>query len=181
MTPERDAIPVERTMCADESECDWATWCRTKTRCLRAELGELPTAAATRRNDVPATPPDAAATTHGETDDLAMLVVRLARSLNNHHPDNVLSAQAMDYLRRKGLQGSPLRRTEALDARTIADAAIGAVVWRFIDRMGDVDDQCDPASKILAEFVEAVHPAIEAGITAYRRALSPPQIDGDGK
>lgn len=43
------------------------------------------------------------------------------------------------------------------------DAAIGRVVWKFIDRMDDVDD-CDPANKILAEFVAAVMPHIDAAM-----------------
>jgi len=41
------------------------------------------------------------------------------------------------------------------------DAAIGAVVWKFIDRMNDVAE-CDPADRILAEFVAAVMPIINA-------------------
>lgn len=47
-----------------------------------------------------------------EADDLAALVQRLARALRKAAPDNDLPATALDYLRRKNLQGSPLR-TEA--------------------------------------------------------------------
>jgi hypothetical protein len=43
------------------------------------------------------------------TDDLTMLVVRLARSLRKAAPDNKLPAQALDYLKRNGIEGSPLR------------------------------------------------------------------------
>lgn len=43
------------------------------------------------------------------TDDLAALVRRLANSLRKAAPDNDLSSEALDYLTRTGLQGSPLR------------------------------------------------------------------------
>ena len=42
-------------------------------------------------------------------DDLTALVVRLARSLKKHNPDNDLADKAMDYLAANKLQGSPLR------------------------------------------------------------------------
>lgn len=42
-------------------------------------------------------------------DDLAMLVRRLVHELKNHSINNELQTKAMDYLRRKGLQSSPLR------------------------------------------------------------------------
>lgn len=44
------------------------------------------------------------------------------------------------------------------------EAAIANVVWKFIDRMGDIDPQYDPAEKILNEFYSAVHPFIEAAL-----------------
>lgn len=43
------------------------------------------------------------------TDDLAALVRRLAHSLKKAVPSNDLPEKAMDYLKRKDLQGSPLR------------------------------------------------------------------------
>ena len=43
-------------------------------------------------------------------DDLAALVARLAHSLRQAAPDNDLPEKAVDYLRRKGLQGSPMRK-----------------------------------------------------------------------
>ena len=42
-------------------------------------------------------------------------------------------------------------------------AAIGSVVWKFIDRMTDVAE-CDPAEKILDEFVTMVMPHINAAL-----------------
>ena len=44
-----------------------------------------------------------------ERDDLAMLVRKLANALRKAAPDHSLPARAIDYLRRKGLQGSILR------------------------------------------------------------------------
>lgn len=44
-------------------------------------------------------------------DEMAMLVRRLVHSLKRIKPDSELPAQAMDYLRRHGLQGSPLRES----------------------------------------------------------------------
>lgn len=41
--------------------------------------------------------------------ELAVLVNRLARSLRKESPDNEILAKAMDYLKRNGLEGSPLR------------------------------------------------------------------------
>lgn len=41
------------------------------------------------------------------------------------------------------------------------DAAAGAVVWKFIDRMAD-PAECDPAEDILAEFVAAFDAAMAA-------------------
>jgi len=48
------------------------------------------------------------------TDDLAALVRQLVRSLRKTAPDNELADKALDYLKRKGLQGSPLRHNAEL-------------------------------------------------------------------
>ena len=48
----------------------------------------------------------------GQVDDLVALVARLARSLRKAAPADALADRAMDYLRRKGLNPSPLRTTE---------------------------------------------------------------------
>ncbi len=45
----------------------------------------------------------------GVVDDLSALVARLARSLSKAAPDNKLPADALDYLKRHALTGSPLR------------------------------------------------------------------------
>jgi hypothetical protein len=46
-----------------------------------------------------------------ELEDIAALVVRLARKLEKEFPGTDLVPQAFDYLTRKGLSGSPLRAT----------------------------------------------------------------------
>lgn len=43
------------------------------------------------------------------TEDLAMLIRRLCRVVARHDANNTVRAQALDYLHRKGLGGSPLR------------------------------------------------------------------------
>lgn len=48
----------------------------------------------------------------GAADELAMLVRRLARALQNAAPDSDLPKTAMDYLSIAGLSGSPMRRDE---------------------------------------------------------------------
>ena len=45
--------------------------------------------------------------------DLAMLVARLARKLRKASPADELPAQALDYLNRNGLKGSPMREVGA--------------------------------------------------------------------
>lgn len=45
-------------------------------------------------------------------DDLSALVRQLAQRLRKAAPDNDLPEKALDYLKRKGLQGSPLRTNQ---------------------------------------------------------------------
>lgn len=45
-------------------------------------------------------------------DDLSALVRQLAHRLGKAAPDSDLPSKALDYLKRNGLQGSPLRSTE---------------------------------------------------------------------
>jgi hypothetical protein len=48
-------------------------------------------------------------------DDLAMLTRELVRALSKASPDSPLIARTMDYLKRKGLQGSPLRADQTTE------------------------------------------------------------------
>jgi hypothetical protein len=58
-------------------------------------------------------------------DDLSMLVRQLVHSLRKAAPDNVLSDRAVDYLKRNGFAGSPLRDATRA-ASTSANVAQGA-------------------------------------------------------
>lgn len=58
--------------------------------------------------------------------DLAMLVARLARKLRKAAPADELPAQALDYLNRNGLNGSPLRKVGAGETATVTREMIGA-------------------------------------------------------
>ena len=58
-----------------------------------------------------------------------------------------------------------IERLQAENAELKRDAAIGAVVWNFIDRMNDVAPECgDSAERILAEFVAAVMPEFNSAM-----------------
>ena len=58
--------------------------------------------------------------------DLVMLVARLARKLLKATPADELPAQALDYLNRNGLKGSPLREVGAGGTETVTREMIGA-------------------------------------------------------
>ena len=52
--------------------------------------------------------------------DLALLVRRLCRIVAKHDANNQTRAQALDYLHRKGLGGSPLKSLTSPSKSTIA-------------------------------------------------------------
>jgi hypothetical protein len=58
--------------------------------------------------------------------DLAMLVARLSRKLRKATPADDLPAQALDYLNRNGLRGSPLREVGADGTATVTREMITA-------------------------------------------------------
>lgn len=64
--------------------------------------------------------------TQGVTGELAMLTKRLAHALRKAAPDNELPAQALDYLNRNGLKGSPLRKLGAGETATVTRAMLTA-------------------------------------------------------
>lgn len=55
-----------------------------------------------------------------DLENLSALVVRLARALKKAQPGHPLPAQAMAYLQRKGLAGSPLRSSDESEPLTRA-------------------------------------------------------------
>lgn len=60
----------------------------------------------------------------GVVDDLRTLVARLVRSLRQAAPGNDLADKAVDYLRRHGLAGSPLRHAAAPGSGVEQDAGV---------------------------------------------------------
>ena len=54
-----------------------------------------------------------------QVENLTQLVVRLARSLRKVAPDQELPGDALDYLQREGLCGSPLREEPDTPASTV--------------------------------------------------------------
>lgn len=67
------------------------------------------------------------------TDDLAALVRRLAQSLRKAAPDNDLPGKALDYLKRNGMQGHPLRGG-------LRDAREGMSFIKLTDRMPNPEE-----------------------------------------
>jgi len=55
-----------------------------------------------------------------DLENLSSLVVRLARALKKAQPGHPLPVQAMAYLQRRGLNGSPLRGSEESEPPTQA-------------------------------------------------------------
>ncbi|HJV72703.1 MAG TPA: hypothetical protein VJ654_00650 [Noviherbaspirillum sp.] len=92
-------------------------------------------------------------------DDLVALVRQLARSLSKAAPDHALPAKAMDYLQRKGLQGSPLR-----------DDVVGAFN-ELKDRLQGImryDNVSGTYSIPAAEFLDAINIIQDAAIAKER-------------
>ena len=84
--------------------------------------------------------------------DLAMLVARLARKLRKAAPADELPVQALDYLNRNGLKGSPLREAGAdgtAVTREMTNAAIDVML-----KKGDVI--------LSADFVARLYMAMDA-------------------
>lgn len=78
------------------------------------------------------TPPPAA-----YTDDLVALVENLAQALSAAAPDNDLAGHALNYLKRNGLQESPLRAAEAAPQAPAAPSADYARMYQNLaDAMG---------------------------------------------
>lgn len=89
-----------------------------------------------------------------EVGDLSMLVARLSRKLRKAAPADELPAQALDYLSRNGLNGSPLRKvgageTAVLVTRKMLTAAHGVTL-----ESGDV--------VLSARLLERIYLAMEA-------------------
>lgn len=80
--------------------------------------------------------------------DLAMLVRRLVRRLEKDSPGTDLAPQAIDFLKRKGLQGSPLREeaTAAPSGRQSDPATFPVVVGMTPEQVGKALSERDGAT-----------------------------------
>lgn len=106
------------------------------------------------------TPPPAA-----YADDLIALVTELVQALRKAAPDNDLAGHALDYLKRNGLQGSPLRAAEAAPQAPAAPAE--AVTPPVIDERA-MKEAFDSATAEGKSFNDALRAA--ACATIWKRA-----------
>lgn len=115
-----------------------------------------------------------------EADDLVTLVHRLARELRGAEPDHPLSAKALDYLRRKGLQGSPLRAaTPTMKTQAMQDVI--AERRRQIETEGWIsqhDDEHTDGSLARAAACYALHAGDEAALASKAIPWRNQDLDG---
>lgn len=120
------------------TECAWSAWqaatAKAVTACSAIEDASL----AKWHSDLPMV---------GE---LAMLVARLARKLRKATPGDELPAQALDYLNRNDLNGSPLREV-AGGGTAVTREMIGAIAGAHLS--GDV---CEEAQHMNSPVAVAV-------------------------
>lgn len=69
---------------------------------------------------------DAIESARSVTGELAMLTKRLAHALRKAAPDNELPAQALDYMSRTRIDGSPYRKVGAGGTATVTRKMVGA-------------------------------------------------------
>ncbi len=97
--------------------------------------------------------------------DLAMLVARLARKLRKATPADELPAQALDYLNRNGLKGSPLRKVGAGETATVTRAMLTAAHGVTLES-GDV--------VLSARLLERIYTAMAAAEKTHNDLAKPP-------
>lgn len=78
-----------------------------------------------------------------------------------------LTGDSCEYDANAHLIASAVNFLRARHSAIEADHAIAEVVWRFIDRMSDVCPPEDSAEVILADFVAAMKPHINAAIAQH--------------
>jgi hypothetical protein len=115
------AVTLERTTGSYEEMHGkrewWGVVCRnTRNRGGTCAVQIIPSAsqeaAVARWNMRAPAAQDKADAARPSADDMAMMIRKLARRLKKTAPDSDLPARAMDYLRRHGLEGSPLREEQ---------------------------------------------------------------------
>lgn len=94
--------------------------------------------------------------------DLAMLVSRLSRKLRKATPEDDLPAQALDYLNRNGLSGSPLREVWADGTASVTREMITAAHGVTLDR-GDIV----LSARLLESIYLAMYRAVQLPKTTF--------------
>lgn len=100
--------------------------------------------------------------TRGAMGDLAMLTKRLAQALRKAAPDNELPAQALDYMSRTRIDGSPYRKVGAGETATVTRAMICAAHGVTLES-GDV--------VLSARLLERIYTAMAAAAKTHNAEL----------
>ena len=106
--------------------------------------------------------------TRGAMGDLAMLTKRLAQALRKAAPDNELPAQALDYMSRTRIDGSPYRKVGAGETAAVTRAMLTAAHGVTLES-GDV--------VLSARLLERIYTAMSAAAKTHNvevRGDAPP-------
>lgn len=101
--------------------------------------------------------------TRGAMGDLSMLVARLARKLRKAAPADELPAQALDYLNRNGLKGSPLRKVGDRGTATVTREMLTAAHGVTLES-GDV--------VLSARLLERIYTAMAAAAKTHNAEVT---------
>lgn len=108
--------------------------------------------------------------TRGAMGDLAMLTKRLAQALRKAAPDNELPAQALDYMSRTRIDGSPYRKVGAGETAAVTRAMLTAAHGVTLES-GDV--------VLSARLLERIYTAMSAAAKTHNAELrGGPLADG---
>lgn len=94
--------------------------------------------------------------------DLAMLTKRLAKALRKAAPDNELTAQALDYMSRTRIDGSPYRKVGAGATATVTRAMLTAAHGVTLES-GDV--------VLSARLLERIYTAMAAAEKTHNKEV----------
>ena len=103
--------------------------------------------------------------TRGAMGDLAMLTKRLAQALRKAAPDNELPAQALDYMSRTRIDGSPYRKVGAGETATVTREMLTAAHGVTLES-GDV--------VLSARLLERIYTAMAAAAKTHNAQVERP-------
>jgi hypothetical protein len=143
---------------SNEREAAFVRWMTYEAKCVVGSTDPYPAGIERRNREVWNAAWQAARQSAGATgqepvasmDDLSMLIRQLVHALRKAAPDNALAERAMDYLKRKGLQGSPLRAAPVGD-----NGAKRIVSWL----RANANAENEPKAR--AAFIEAHNAALK--------------------